>query len=147
MYVKTPEELAETLSRILPEDIVAEAIENTGKIADECNVELKKENHYPKFQTPNGETSEEYLTKMAYAGISKRYGKDWNGKHEERLKHELSVICGMGYADYHCIVQDFLEYAREAGKLDLTNPDEAALARTFDLEKSRLLQSPTPARQ
>lgn len=144
MYVKSPEELKEALSKILPEDIVAKAMENTGKIADECNVELKKENHYPKFQTPNGETSEEYLTKMAYAGIGKRYGKDWDEKHEERLKHELSVICGMGYADYHCIVQDFLEYAREAGKLDLTNPDEAALARTFDLEKIKVVTKSRP---
>lgn len=144
MYVKSPEELAEALSKILPEDIVAKAMENTGKIADECNVELKKENHYPKFQTPNGETSEEYLTKMAYAGISKRYGKDWDEKHEERLKHELDVICGMGYADYHCIVQDFLQYAREAGKLDLTNPDEIALARTFDLEKIKAVTKSRP---
>lgn len=144
MYVKTPEELTEALSKILPEDIVAEAMENTGKIAEQCNVELKKENHYPKFKTPNGETPEEYLTKMAYAGIRKRYGKDWDEKHEERLKHELSVICGMGYADYHLIVQDFLEYAREAGKLDLTNPEEAALARTFDLEKIRAVTKSRP---
>ena len=144
MYVKSPEELKEALSKILPEDIVAKAMENTGKIADECNVELKKENHYPKFQTPNGETPEEYLTKMAYAGIAKRYGKNWTEKHEERLKHELDVICGMGYADYHCIVQDFLQYAREAGKLDLTNSDEITLARTFDLEKIKAVTKSRP---
>lgn len=134
MYLKTEDELREALLKILPENTVEEALRNTGFIADHCNVELKKENHYPKFKTPNGETPEEFLSKMAYAGIEKRYGKNWTEEHQKRLEHELSVICSMGYADYHCIVQDFLEYAREAGKLYLNDPKEASIARTFDID-------------
>lgn len=73
-------------------------------------------NHYPIFHTPDGSTAGEYLRKRAYEGISWRY-PDGSFQDYERLEQELNVICSMGYADYHCIVEDFLRYARAAGSL------------------------------
>ncbi len=134
MYLKDDAELFKSLCQILPEEKAKEAMENVGKIADVCSFTLEKENHYPKFKTPDGSTPEEYIRKMAYEGIAKRY-PDGNFNDYERLEHELNVICSMGYADYHCIVEDFLRYARAAGKLDLSNQRERALALTFDIER------------
>lgn len=133
LYIKTDEELIAKLSEILPSEKIQEGYENIGKIADKCNLVLPEENHYPKFQTPDGSTPEEYLRKMAYAGIPKRYPDGFDG--EERLEHELDVICSMGYAGYHCIVEDLLHYARVAGKLDFDDPEQRALALSFDVEK------------
>ncbi|NBH35568.1 DNA polymerase III subunit alpha [Clostridiaceae bacterium] len=132
LYLKTDEELIKKLSEILPQYKVLEGYENIGKIASQCHLEIPKEKHYPKFVSPDGSTPEEYLRKMAYAGIPKRYPK---GFHDyNRLEHELKVICNMGYADYHCIVEDFLRYARAAGKLDLTKPDQRKLALSFNID-------------
>ena len=134
MYLKDDAELFESLCQIIPEEKAREAMENVGRIADACSFTLKKENHYPKFKTPDGSTPEEYLRKMAYEGIGRRY-PDGNFSDYEKLEHELNVICSMGYADYHCVVEDFLRYARAAGKLDLSNPRERDLALSFDTER------------
>lgn len=134
MYLKSDAELLKSLCQIIPEEKAREAMENVGRIADACNFTLEKEDHYPKFQTPDGSTPEEYIRKMAYDGIRERY-PDGSFSDYDRLEHELGVICSMGYADYHCIVQDFLRYARAAGKLDLSNPRERGLALTFDTER------------
>lgn len=134
MYLKDDAELLESLCQIIPEDKAREAMENVGKITAACNFTLEQGSHYPKFVTPDGSTPEEYLRRLAYEGIPKRY-PDGNFTAYDRLEHELSVICSMGYADYHCIVEDFLRYARVAGKLDLDNERERALALTFDTER------------
>ena len=78
----------------------------------------------------------EYLRRMAYEGIPKKYPNGFPDEKEgyERLEHELDVICSMGYADYHCIVEDFLRYARAAGKLDMSDPEQEKLALSFDIE-------------
>lgn len=134
MYLKDDVELFESLCRIIPEEKAREAMENVGKVAAACNFTLEQGSHYPKFVAPDGATPEEYLRRMAYEGIPKRY-PDGNFTDYGRLEHELDVICSMGYADYHCIVEDFLRYARAAGKLDLDNEKEHALALTFDTER------------
>lgn len=134
MYLKDDKELFESLCQIIPEDKAMEAMENVGRVADACNFTLEEGNHYPKFEPPDGSTPEEYLRRMAYEGIKKRY-PDGNFSDYDRLEHELNVICSMGYADYHCIVEDFLRYARAAGKLDLDNPHERDLALSFDIER------------
>ncbi len=134
MYLKDDAELFKSLCQIIPEDKAKEAMENVGQIADACSFTLEKEKHYPKFKTPDGSTPEVYLRKMAYEGIKRRY-PDGTFFDYERLEYELDVICSMGYADYHCIVEDFLRYARAAGKLDLDNPRERDLALSFDTER------------
>lgn len=134
MYLKDDAELFESLCRIIPEDKAREAMENVGKVAAVCSFTLEGGSHYPKFKTPDGSTPEEYLRRMAFEGIKKCY-PDGNFSDYDRLEHELGVICSMGYADYHCIVEDFLRYARAAGKLDLDNEKERGLALTFDTER------------
>ncbi len=134
MYLKDDAELFKSLCQIIPGEKAREAMENVGRIVNACSFTLERENHYPKFQAPDGSTSEEYIRKMAYEGIKHRY-PDGSFSDYDRLEHELDVICSMGYADYHCIVEDFLRYARAAGKLDLDNQKERELALTFDTER------------
>ena len=131
VYVKDDEELSAALAKILPEETVKEAMENVGVIASQCEFRLSTEKHYPKFVAPENKTPEEYLREMAYAGIPWRY-PDEDFTDYDRLEYELNIICSMGYADYFCIVEDFLRYARVAGKLYLDDPKEQKLAMTFD---------------
>ena len=91
---------------------VPEAIEQTQKIADRCNVEIVfHESKLPKYQLPEGVSSDEYLTQLCYEGFQKRY-PDASAELKERLEYELSVIRKMGYVDYFLIVWDFINYAR-----------------------------------
>ncbi len=86
-------------------------------IIDRCNVEMPKETHYPKYPLPEGTTAGEYLRKLAEDGIPQRYSNsEWTKAHRERLEYELKIIHEMGFDDYHLIVQDFLNYAREKAK-------------------------------
>lgn len=108
LYVKSEAEMRELFGYI------PEAIENTQKIADRCQVEIKfGELHLPEFQLPDGITAFSYLQQLCKAGMEKRYGKD--PKIEERLQYELETIRTMGYVDYFLIVWDFIRYAKENG--------------------------------
>ncbi len=94
-----------------------EALENTVKIADRCNVDFKFEGYIqPKFPLPPGESdSAEYLRKLCYAGLARRYGEAPPQRYIERLEYELSVIIGMGFPDYYLIVADYVNYAKRTG--------------------------------
>ena len=118
-YVKSDEELAQWLGMILPEDVVQEAMNNLGVIADRCHVEFVKAPHYPKFDPSlSSEETCELLRKYTRKGILEKY-PDWD-KHpewEQKLQHELNVICTMGFADYFLIEQDFLNVGRKIGHM------------------------------
>lgn len=91
-----------------------EALSNTVKVAQECNVEIKfGELHLPRFEVPEKTTSFEYLRNQCINGFSERYGK--NDELMNRLEFELSVIRQMGYIDYFLIVWDFIKYSRDNG--------------------------------
>ena len=108
-YVKSPEEMA----RLFP--YALQALENTQKIADRCHVEIEfGVTKLPKFDVPDGYTSWEYLNKLCYEGLDRRYGKP-SEELKERLKYELTTIKNMGYVDYFLIVWDFIRYARDNG--------------------------------
>ena len=108
-YVKSEEEMR----RLFP--YAPEAIENTGKIAERCNVEIEfGVTKLPKFDVPNGYTAWEYLNKLCFEGLDKRY-TDNKEELKKRLNYELGVIKDMGYVDYFLIVWDFIRYAREHG--------------------------------
>ena len=108
-YVKSEEEMR----RLFP--YAPEAIENTGKIAERCNVEIEfGVTKLPKFDVPNGYTAWEYLNKLCFEGFDKRY-TDNKEELKKRLNYELGVIKDMGYVDYFLIVWDFIRYAREHG--------------------------------
>ena len=92
-----------------------EALENTQKIADRCNVEIEfGVTKLPKYDVPEGYTSWEYLNHLCYEGLKMRY-PDVNEALTQRLEYELSVIKSMGYVDYFLIVWDFIRYAKDHG--------------------------------
>ena len=108
-FVKSEEEMR----ALFP--YAAQAIDNTQKIADRCNVEIEfGVTKLPHFDVPEGYDSWPYLNKLCHEGLVRRYPD----KHEEflpKLDYELSVIQKMGYVDYFLIVWDFINYARTHG--------------------------------
>ncbi len=109
LYLKSEAEMA----KLFPQ--LPEALENTQKIADRCQVEIEfGKLHLPKFEVPEGMTSAEYLRELTKRGMAERYPED-DGTVANRLEYELSTIEQMGYVDYFLIVWDFIRYARENG--------------------------------
>lgn len=107
--MSSPEEMVEAF-RDLPE-----AIENTRKIADRCQVvvELGK-NHLPRFDVPEGETDTSYLRTLCEKGLVERYPDPEKQKEaRERMEFELATIERMGFAAYFLIVQDYIVWAKE----------------------------------
>lgn len=110
VYVKSPEEMYDNFKN------VKQALENTVKIAEMCNVELEfGKLHLPSFEVEEGYTPYEYLREQCYKGLKSRYGDNCSEEIIHRLEYELSVISQMGYVDYFLIVWDFIKYAREQG--------------------------------
>ena len=108
-YVKSEEEML----RLFP--YAKRALENTQKIADRCHVEIEfGVTKLPKYDVPDGYTSWEYLQKLCYEGLEKRYG-DPSQELKDRLSYELETIHQMGYVDYFLIVWDFIKYAKDHG--------------------------------
>lgn len=109
-YVKSPKEMSQLFKN------VPEAIQNTLKIADKCNVEFEFNRLLlPEFKVPEGDKPYEYLTKLCYEGLKKLFKDNLDDEKTGRLEFELSVIKQMGYVDYFLIVWDFIRYARDNG--------------------------------
>ena len=110
-YIKSPDEMKEYFKNI------PEAIENTVKIAEKCNVEFEFGNTIlPNYDVPKQyETHFDYLKKLCDDGIVKRYGENAGKEILEREEYELSVIKKMGYVDYFLIVWDYINYAKSQG--------------------------------
>ncbi len=112
-YLKSEEEMRGLFGNVV------EAIENTGKIADRCNVTIEfGKTKLPSYDYPDGYASaREYLVALCEEGIKKRYpevqGED--NIYKKRLDTELKVITDMGYVDYFLIVWDYINYAKEQG--------------------------------
>lgn len=110
-YLKSPEEMA----MLFPDH--PEALQNTMRIAEMCNVDLKFDGyHLPEFETPQGLTSETYLRELCTEGVMRKYGT-LDGEIGERLDYELSVIASMGFTSYFLIVWDFVRFAKRNGIL------------------------------
>ncbi len=106
-YIKSEDEMKMLFPYAL------QALENTQKIADRCNVEIEfGVTKLPKYDVPDGYSSWEYLNKLCYEGLEERY-PNGDDSLKERLKYELSIIQSMGYVDYFLIVWDFIKYARD----------------------------------
>jgi DNA polymerase-3 subunit alpha len=111
------------LSMSSPEEMVEafkdhpEAIENTRKIADRCNVEIVLgKNHLPRFDVPAGETDNSYLRILCEKGLVERYSEPEKFQEaRERMEFELATIERMGFAAYFLIVQDYIVWAKEHG--------------------------------
>ncbi len=108
-YCKSPEEM----EQLFP--YAKEAIENTHKIAERCNVEIEfGVTKLPKYDVPDGYTSWEYLNKLCFEGLERRYPQAGE-ELKKQLEYELDVIKTMGYVDYFLIVWDFINYAKKNG--------------------------------
>ena len=105
-YIKSEEEM----QALFP--YAKEALENTHKIAERCNVEIEFGHyHLPKYEVPEGYTPESYLTELCEKGMVERYGTEAS-KYEDRLRYELDTISSMGFVDYFLIVWDYIHYAK-----------------------------------
>ena len=108
-YLRSTEEM-ETLFSGYPE-----AVENTQRIADRCQLEFTfGKYHLPEFKLPPGYDSPTYLRKLCDEGFAQRYGNE-KPDYRQQLEYELAMIEKMGFTDYFLIVSDFVRYAREAG--------------------------------
>jgi len=109
-YLKSEEEM----QRIFP--YAREAMDNTHKIAQRCNVEITfHEQKLPRFDVPEGQDAFAYLTDLCEEGLVRRYGKDPGQDLKNRLHYELNTIRDMGYVDYFLIVWDFIRFAKSRG--------------------------------
>ena len=105
-YLKSGEEMAELFAD------APEALANTRRIADRCQLELTfGQLKLPAFDAPGGD-SDAYLETLCRQGMRRLYGDNPAPEVEERLRYELAVIRRMGYADYFLIVADYVGYAR-----------------------------------
>ena len=105
-YLKSPQQMYD----LFP--YARQACENTCKIAERCNVTFEFNNYkLPKFDVPQGYTSDEYLREKCKEGLSKRY-RLVTKELTDRLEYELGVIEQMGFVDYFLIVADFIGYAK-----------------------------------
>ncbi|MFT7328043.1 MAG: DNA polymerase-3 subunit alpha [Crocinitomicaceae bacterium] len=92
-----------------------EAIENTVKIAERCDLEIDIDSWYfPEFPIPEGTTYDDYLRKLTYEGISKR-GFERTPEVEERIEYELEIISSKGYSSYFLIMADLVSAAKDMG--------------------------------
>ncbi len=108
-YLKSTEEMVELFSDL------PEAIENTVKIADRCNLEIPTGNLiFPSYELPKGETYESYLHKLSFAGAKKKFGKITD-EVKKRLEYEINIINDKGYPAYFLITQDFVNWAKNNG--------------------------------
>lgn len=109
-YVKSGEEM----EALFPN--VSEALENTIKIADQCNVEFTfGETKLPYFKTPDGSENQFYFEKKCEEGLLRHYGDHPSEEAKSRLKYEMDIISSMGYIDYFLIVDDFVSFAQRNG--------------------------------
>jgi DNA polymerase-3 subunit alpha len=108
-YLKSQQEMARTFGTTCPE-----ALKNTLKITEMCNLELDlKSHHLPTYKAPEGKTRDSYLRELINEGLAKKYGASLDRSIMERVEHELKVIEKAGYVSYFLIVHDFVNYAKE----------------------------------
>ena len=109
-YVKSEEEMRKAFVNL------EEAIENTNKIADMCNLEFEfGHTILPEYIVEEDISNLEYFKKMCYENLPKKYNEKNIEKASKRLEYEIEVINKMGYINYFLIVQDFINYAKKEG--------------------------------
>ena len=109
-YLKTEDEMKALFAKY------PQAIENTKKIADRCNVEFEfGVRKLPRFDVPNNEDHLQYFRRNCYNGLYKYYGNNPDKALVDRLEYEIETISRMGFVDYYLIVNDFVQYAKSNG--------------------------------
>ncbi|NLK74547.1 MAG: DNA polymerase III subunit alpha [Clostridiales bacterium] len=106
-YLKSPQEMLS----LFP--YAKEALENTYKIANRCNVSIDfGEYKLPVYPVPAPYTADEYLSMLCYKGLAERY-KEVTLELRQRLEYEMDTIKSMGFVDYFLIVWDFIKFAKD----------------------------------
>ncbi len=109
-YLKSENEMLEAFPQC------PEAVENTAKIAERCNVEFEfGKTKLPHFDVPEGYGHFEWFSHLCRKGLVERYGENPPLEYLDRLNYELEVINKMGYVDYYLIVHDFIKHAKDEG--------------------------------
>ncbi|MBE5821513.1 MAG: DNA polymerase III subunit alpha [Clostridiales bacterium] len=105
-YIKSQEEMYNNFKNL------PQCLSNTVEIAEKCNVEFEfGKTILPNYDVPDGMAHNEYLRKLCYEGLERRYNNITDDI-RQRLEYELGVIEKMGYVDYFLIVWDFIHYAK-----------------------------------
>jgi DNA polymerase-3 subunit alpha len=113
LFVRSPQQMWDALGKLCPE-----AIENTMRVANDCNVELTLDQTYlPNYNVPEGFNRETYLEKLATDGLKRhiqlaKYPVD-EAVYKQRLEYELGIINRMEFPGYFLIVWDFINYAKQ----------------------------------
>ena len=106
-YLKSPEEMAELFADL------PQALENTQKIANMCQLELEfGRRHLPRVDLPKGKTADDYLAELCWQGLKQRYPSP-TPEIEQRLSYELEVIKQTQFADYFLVVWDLISFAKK----------------------------------
>lgn len=109
LYLKSYEEMKEFFKN------VPEAVENTIKIAEKCNLEIEFGNtKLPNYEIEENISHFEYLKRLCFEGLENRY-ETVDKEKIDRLNYELDIIKSMGFTDYFLIVWDFINYAKGKG--------------------------------
>lgn len=104
---------------------VPEAVENTRKIADRCNVKLDLGKwFFADVQVPEGETHDSWLRKMAFDGLAKKM-PNHTQEYVDRIEYELGIISKKGYSPYFLMVSDYMRWADEQGIMTTTRGSAA----------------------
>ncbi|MBN1494709.1 DNA polymerase III subunit alpha [Candidatus Peregrinibacteria bacterium] len=110
--LRSPEEMWEAFKE------TPEALTNTLKIADQCNLKIEfNQNLLPSFSTPQNEPAKQYLKTLCEEGLQKKYKEEERAEALKRLEYELDVVDKMGFNTYFLIVHDFVKYAKDNGIL------------------------------
>jgi len=106
-YLKSEDEMA----ALFPD--IPEAVGNTQRIAQMCNLELEFGRlHLPEHETPKGQTPDEYLSELCWKGLYERYA-NVTPEIEQRLTYELDVIKRTQFANYFLVVWDLVDYVQK----------------------------------
>jgi len=115
-YFKSPEEMIRAFSHY------PDAVANTVKIADMCDITIDEDYHFPRFHLPEGKSLNEYLQELCLRGFEKKlpriaasypaFDEELKQKYRSRLEYELDVIKNTGFAGYFLIVSDFISFAK-----------------------------------
>ena len=122
LSLRSPEKMMELFFDI------PEAVENTQKVADMCNLEiLIDQRYFPKVATPDGLTTTEFLIKTTNEKAIALYGKDGKVPEEiqTRIDYELNIICKKGFDTYFLMVADVVEGAHKIGAITNTRGSAA----------------------
>lgn len=126
LYLKSPDQMAEAFAEI------PEAVENTVKIAEMCNVEIPLgKPKFPVFEVPEGKTAIQYLREITFERAVNRM--EMTEERKERLEYELSVIEKKNYATYFLVVSDFMNWSHDQGIITNTRGSAAGSLVLFAL--------------